>query len=110
MSSTFPYRFRVLILICSLTTLTYLDRVCISIVGVRIKAAFGLNNEEFGWVLASFALAYALFEIPSGAWGDRIGPKAIFLRIVIWWSFFTAATGLATGFISLVLYRFLFGM
>src|SRR6476646_10664743 len=97
-----PYRYRVLVLLCSLTTLTYLDRICISIVGVRVKGEFHLNNEQFGWVLASFALAYALFEIPSGALGDRIGPRAVFIRIVLAWSFFTALTGLATGLMSLL--------
>lgn len=105
-----PYRYRVLALLCSLTTLTYLDRICISIVGVRIKTEFGLNNEQFGWVLASFALAYALFEIPSGILGDRIGPRAVFIRIVLWWSFFTAITGLVNGLIGLLIVRFLFGM
>jgi MFS transporter, ACS family, glucarate transporter len=105
-----PYRYRVLILLCSLTTLTYLDRICISIVGVRIKAELSLSNEQFGWVLASFALAYALFEIPSGVLGDRIGPRALFIRIVLWWSLFTALTGLATGLVSLIILRFLFGM
>jgi len=105
-----PYRYRVLALLCSLTTLTYLDRICISIVGVRIKSEFGLNNVQFGWVLASFSLAYALFEIPSGVIGDRIGPKALFIRIVLLWSLFTALTGFATGFISLIIIRFLFGI
>jgi len=105
-----PYRYRVLALLCSLTTLTYLDRICISIVGVRIKSAFHLNNEQFGWVLASFALAYALFEIPSGMLGDRIGAKAVFIRIVLLWSLFTALTGFATGLISLLIVRFLFGV
>lgn len=106
----FPYRYRVLILLCSLTTLTYLDRICISIVGVRIKTEFALSNEQFGWVLASFALAYALFEIPSGLLGDHIGPKKVFIRIVLWWSFFTAITGFAGGLLSLMFIRFLFGM
>lgn len=105
-----PYRYRVLVFLCSLTTLTYLDRICISIVGVRIKTEFHLDNEQFGWVVASFALAYALFEIPSGILGDRIGPRAVFIRIVLFWSFFTAATGFATGLISLIIVRFLFGM
>ena len=99
-----------LIFLCSLTTLTYLDRICISIVGVRIKADLGLSNEQFGWVLASFALSYALFEIPSGLWGDRIGPRAVFIRIVLWWSFFTVLTGFVNGLISLMIIRFLFGM
>src|SRR6266498_3822497 len=105
-----PYRYRVLVLLCSLTTLTYLDRICISIVGVRIKSDLGLTNEQFGWVLGAFALAYALFEIPSGALGDRIGPRAVFIRIVLWWSLFTALTGLATGLVSLLIMRFLFGI
>src|SRR3954469_24308225 len=105
-----PYRYRVLALLCSLTTLTYLDRICISIVGVRIKTEFDLSNTQFGWVLASFSLAYALFEIPSGVLGDRIGPKALFIRIVLLWSLFTALTGLATGLVSLIIIRFLFGV
>ncbi len=105
-----PYRYRVLAFLCSLATLTYLDRICISIVGVRIKDEFHLNNEQFGWVLASFALAYALFEIPSGALGDRIGPRAVFIRIVLMWSLFTALTGFATGLVSLIIVRFLFGI
>ena len=105
-----PYRYRVLVLLCSLATLTYLDRICISIVGVRIKTEFALSNEQFGWVLASFALAYALFEIPSGLWGDYIGPRKVFIRIVLWWSLFTALTGFATGLVSLIIVRFLFGM
>jgi len=103
------YRYRVLVLLCALTTLTYMDRICISIVGVRIKAALHLSNEQFGWVLAAFALAYAIFEIPSGMLGDRIGPKKVFIRIVIAWSVFTALTGLATGLLSLLIIRFLFG-
>lgn len=105
-----PYRYRVLLLLCSLTTLTYLDRICISLVGVRVKSEFHLSNERFGWVLAAFSLAYALFEIPSGILGDRIGPRKLFIRIVLWWSFFTALTGFATGLISLVIIRFLFGV
>jgi MFS transporter, ACS family, glucarate transporter len=61
-------------------------------------------------VLAAFALAYAIFEIPSGMLGDRIGPRKVFIRIVIWWSLFTAVTGLVDGLISLIIIRFLFGI
>src|SRR5271154_5608706 len=104
------YRHRVTLFLCSLTALTYLDRICISIVGTRIKSDLDLTNEQFGWVLASFSLAYALFEIPSGLLGDRIGPRAVFVRIVLLWSLFTVMTGLARGFVSLIIIRFLFGI
>ena len=105
-----PYRFRVMFLLCALATLTYLDRICISIVGVRMKEDLHLNNEQFGWVLAAFALAYAVFEIPSGMLGDRIGPKKVFIRIVLLWSLFTALTGMVNGLIGLLFVRFLFGI
>jgi MFS transporter, ACS family, glucarate transporter len=112
MTSTlkFPYRYRVIILLYFLILITYMDRVTISLVGVRIKSAFHLNNEQFGWVLGSFALAYAIFEIPSALLSDRIGQRKVFLRIVLWWSLFTALTGAVTGLTSLILIRFLFGM
>lgn len=97
-------------MLCALTTLTYLDRICISLVGVRVKNEFGLNNTAFGWVLAAFSLAYALFEIPSGILGDKLGPRVVFIRIVLFWSLFTALTGFATGLISLIIIRFLFGV
>jgi MFS transporter, ACS family, glucarate transporter len=106
----FPYRYRVAILLYFLILITYLDRVTISLVGVRMKTAFHLTNSQFGYALGAFALAYALFEIPSALMGDRLGQRKVFLRIVIWWSFFTALTGVVTGFTSLIAVRFLFGM
>ena len=110
MAPKIPYRYRVLMFLFFLTFITYLDRICISLVGVRIKSEFHLTNSQFGWVLASFSLAYALFEIPSGILGDRIGQRAVLIRIVLWWSLFTVLTGLTTGFLSLLIVRFLFGV
>jgi ACS family glucarate transporter-like MFS transporter len=110
MLNNFPYRRRVLVLLFFLIFITYLDRVTISLVGVRIKSAFHLSNGQFGWVLGAFALAYALFEIPSGILVDRIGQRAVFIRIVLWWSLFTALTGSVIGLTSLLITRFLFGM
>jgi MFS family permease len=63
-----------------------------------------------GFVFSAFTIAYALFEIPTGAWGDRIGPRRVLTRIVAWWSGFTIATAAASGYRSLLAIRFLFGM
>jgi len=109
-SLKFSYRHRVMILLYFLILITYLDRITISLVGVRIKAAFHLTNTQFGWVLSAFVLAYALFEIPSGLMGDRLGQRKVLLRIVIWWSVFTALTGAVNGLTSLIAVRFLFGV
>jgi ACS family glucarate transporter-like MFS transporter len=105
-----PYRYRVLILLFFLLFITYLDRISIGFFSEEIKSAFHLSYTQWGLIMGAFSLSYALFEIPSGVWGDRIGQRAIFIRIVLWWSLFTAFTGLATGFLSLLMIRFLFGM
>ncbi|GAB3163709.1 MFS transporter [Telluribacter humicola] len=104
------YRYRVLIFLFSLSMITYLDRVCISVVGKRMKDDMDLTNEQFGWILGAFSLAYALFEVPTGALGDWLGPRKVLLRVVLWWSVFTALTGVASGLIMLIAIRFLFGM
>src|SRR5438477_948974 len=105
-----PYRYRILFFLFSLMFITYLDRITIGLVGKRIISEFNLSNEQFGWVLSAFSLAYALFEIPSGMLGDRKGQKVVLTRIVIWWSLFTALTGATTGLLSLIIVRFVFGM
>jgi len=75
-----------------------------------MQEALHITPVGWGWVTGIFTLAYAAFEIPSGALGDRIGPRKVLTRIVLWWSAFTSLTGLVTGFYPLLLTRFLFGM
>jgi sugar phosphate permease len=103
-------RARVLVLLCLLMVITYLDRVCISVAGPRMQEALGISPLSWGWVTGVFTLAYAVFEIPSGVLGDRIGPRRVLTRIVLWWSAFTSLTGMVTGFYPLLATRFLFGM
>ena len=83
--------------------ITYLDRVCISVAGPRMQEALHLGPLAWGWVTAIFTISYAAFEIPSGALGDRIGPRKVLTRIVLWWSVFTSLTGLVTGWYPLLL-------
>lgn len=104
-----PHRYRVLGLVSSLIVVMYLDRLCISVAGPRIQADLRLSTTDWGWVIGAFTLAYAAFEIPTGFLADRIGPRLVITRIVLWWSTFTFATGLAGGLRSLLLVRFLFG-
>jgi MFS family permease len=86
-------RYGVLAWACSLSMLTYIDRVCIKNVAGDMQTDLDIDKTDFGWVFSAFGLAYALFEVPSGWLGDRYGPRAVLCRIVLWWSFFTALTG-----------------
>jgi ACS family glucarate transporter-like MFS transporter len=111
-------RFGVLGFACALSMITYLDRVCFGSVADHIKGEFGLSDTQKGMLFSAFALAYAAFEVPSGALGDLFGPRRTLIRIVVWWSVFTALTGLIwptaswplLGFVLLLGVRFLFGM
>jgi MFS transporter, ACS family, glucarate transporter len=94
----------------ALSIVTYVDRVCIATAATAVSADLQLSTDQMGWVFGAFTFAYAVFEIPSGRLGDIIGPKKVLTRIVLWWSAFTAATGLAWNYVSLLATRFLFGV
>jgi MFS family permease len=42
--------------------------------------------------------------------GDRVGPRRVLTRVVLWWSGFTALTGLTSNYFVLLLVRFCFGI
>jgi MFS transporter, ACS family, glucarate transporter len=103
------YRHRVSGLIILLFAITYIDRVCISVAGPRIQEDLHIDPVGWGWVTAMFTLSYCLFEIPTGALGDRLGPRRVLTRVVLWWSAFTALTGAVSSYPLLLVTRFLFG-
>lgn len=102
-------RNRVLGLLILLFAITYIDRVCISVAAPRIQAELKIDPIGWGWVTGMFTLSYCLFEIPTGLLGDRIGPRRVLARIVVWWSAFTALTGTISNYYLLLLTRFCFG-
>ncbi len=113
-------RYGVLGFVCSLSMITYLDRVCFGAAATSIIAALSLTSDaDFTWFMWAFAVSYAVFEVPTGWLGDVFGPKKTLVRIVLWWSFFTVLTGLVGltvggvvlgGFVTMLVVRFLFGM
>jgi len=102
-------RYWVIVFAVTLAVVTYIDRVCISMAMPFMSKDLGLDTKQMGIAFTAFGWAYALFEIPGGYLGDRIGPRAVLTRIVLWWSFFTAATGWVWNITSLAVTRFLFG-
>ena len=111
-------RYGVLAFLCALSFVLYIDRVCISQAVPVIQEDLHLTNTDMSYVLSAFILAYGLFEVPTGRWGDKYGSRGVLVRIVLWWSAFTALTGCVPyiawqgGVLSLglmVLVRFLFG-
>jgi len=112
-------RYRVLAMACGLSMITYLDRVSLGAAAPALATELSLNSvAELKWAFTAFTIAYALFEIPSGWLGDRLGPRSTLIRIVLMWSVFTVLTGLVGfrvgsitlgGLTTLAVIRFLFG-
>lgn len=103
-------RFKVVAFAVALGAVTYFDRVCIATLAPSIMKDLGIGKLQMSLVFSAFTLAYAAFEIPTAWWGQRVGTRRVLTRIVLWWSAFTIATGLASGYTSLLAIRFLFGI
>jgi len=104
------YQHRVLGMLSLLAVITYVDRVCFAVAGPRMQDELGISPEAWGWVASIFFISYGAFEIPSGLLGDRIGPRKVLTRIVLWWSAFTTLTGTVASYPWLLAVRFCFGM
>ncbi len=92
------------------TVLNYLDRQTISILAPTLQHQMGLNNEHLGWLFAIFYYSYTLFQFAVGPVLDRFNLRWCFACAVMAWSLVVGLTGLATGFATLMIFRFLLGV
>ncbi len=103
-------RYALLFALFLLSLITYVDRAAISSVKDQLSGEIGLTEQQIGMIFGAFALGYAMAQVPAGMLADRLGPGALLTGVVLAWSALTAATGLASGFVSLLVIRFVFGM
>jgi len=103
-------RWYILVLICVMYLITYLDRVNISTAAPVISKEFGFDRITMGVIFSAFVWAYAIFQVPGGWLSDRFGARPVLATIVAYWSVMTAATAAATGALSFIVIRFLFGV
>ena len=65
----------VLLIICLMYLILYVDRVNISTAAPLIKADLGLSNTQLGLAFSAFAYPYALFQLIGGYIGDKFGAR-----------------------------------
>jgi MFS family permease len=102
-------RYVLVLWLCGLSSILYLDRICMSQAVEPISREMSLSNTEMSYVLMAFTLAYGVCAVPAGRLGDRFGPRVVLAVMVALWSVFTAATGLAEGLAAMIVVRLLFG-
>ncbi|MEO8097554.1 MAG: MFS transporter [Acidobacteriota bacterium] len=90
--------------------ITYMDRVVLSATTTDMRKELGFDLITMSYIVAAFRWSYALFQVPGGLLGDRVGPRKALTWIVIWWSAFTSLTALAWSSTVMIAVRFLFGV
>jgi Major Facilitator Superfamily len=54
-----------------------------SIIGIGIKGELGLNETEFGLLIATPILTGSLIRMPLGIWSDRFGGRLVFVIVML---------------------------
>jgi ACS family hexuronate transporter-like MFS transporter len=103
-------RWIIVLLLCLVYMINYLDRVALSITVPMIEKELTINPEQFGMIFGSFFFGYAIFNFLGGLAVDKFGPTLVMGLAVGLWSIFCGMTAIATGFYSMLILRVLFGM
>ena len=99
----------VLLLLCAMYFITYIDRVNVSSAAEQIKADLHLSNTELGFAFSAFGYPYLVFQVIGGWFGDRFGARWTLTVCGLVWALATMLTGAVEGLASLVAVRVLLG-
>jgi ACS family D-galactonate transporter-like MFS transporter len=98
------------IFLCFLaTTINYMDRTNIAVSAPYIGHDLHINSALMGLVLSAFFWTYAVFQLPSGWFVDRFGPRISYTFACAWWSVMTGLVSIVNGFAVLLGLRLLLG-
>lgn len=100
---------RLLVVLAIAYVVNYLDRNSIAYAGLTMNKALGLTARQFGLAAGLTTVSYALLEIPSNLFMQRIGARLWLSRIMISWGIAAAAGALVIGPYSLCASRLVLG-
>ena len=85
------------------------DKVAINVAAIPITKEFDLTPQYMGMIMSAFFLSYSVMTLLGGILADKYGHRKVLTTIMGLWSGFTALTGAAWNFYSMVAIRFIFG-
>ena len=100
----------VLVMLCLMYFITYLDRVNVSTAASGFGKEFNLSKTQIGLVFSAFAYPYLVFQIIGGWVSDKFGARKTLIWCGLVWGVATILTGLSGGLISMLLARLLLGL
>ena len=103
-------RHTVLSILFATSSVSFMDRMAISIAIPYIAADYQLTPMTMGAVMSIFYIGYSITQIPGGLLADIFGVRKVATIAMLWWSSFTAVTGAAGNLTQMLTARFLFGL
>ncbi|WP_321307267.1 MFS transporter [Marinifilum fragile] len=82
------YRYRILALLFAATTINYMDRSIMGVLGPTLMEKFHWSNADYGYINMAFKAAYAIGMITMGSVIDRFGTKIGYTLSIAIWSIF----------------------
>ncbi|TDN55211.1 ACS family hexuronate transporter-like MFS transporter [Buttiauxella sp. JUb87] len=102
-------RWWVLVLFLLGVTVNYITRNSLGILAPELKTSLGITTEQYSWIVASFQLAYTLFQPICGWLIDVIGLKLGFLICAGLWAIVCIMHAGAGSWLHLAILRFFMG-
>jgi len=99
----------VLILICLMYGITYIDRVNVSTASAAFKQELHLSNTQVGLVFSAFAYPYLLFQVIGGWVSDRFGARRALTVSAVIWALATLCMGVVTSLTTMIVARVMLG-
>jgi MFS transporter, ACS family, tartrate transporter len=100
---------RLVIVLAIAYVVNYLDRNNIAYAGLTMNKALGLSARQFGLAAGVTTLSYALLEVPSNLFMQKVGARLWLSRIMITWGIAVSAGALVVGPTSLYVSRLVLG-
>ncbi|MBI4703506.1 MAG: MFS transporter [Deltaproteobacteria bacterium] len=100
----------ILVVMFLLYMLNYMDRNVMGAVAEEMKRSLSLTDAQIGWFQTAFLVCIAGFAIPAAFIVDRWSRRKGIAIMALIWSLATATTGLAGGFVALLLTRVAVGV
>jgi MFS transporter, ACS family, D-galactonate transporter len=99
----------VLLWLCVAAMIAYICRQGLAVAESTIRLDMGISEEQMGLVMSAFFAAYAILQLPSGWFVDRVGTRRSLLILSISWSVATGLMAWAAGLPMLLFSRFATG-
>ncbi len=104
------YRWRICALLFWATTVNYIDRQVLGVLAPALGHAYGWTQEDYGYIVAAFQIAYALGLVFSGRLIDKLGTRIGYALSIAVWSVAAMSHALARTVLAFIAARFVLGL